>query len=244
MSKQIDLKNRVLAQKLIDDFQERGRNSQEDWLITHDDFLNYLNKELFEYLETDYSGLIKILEALKMHGVIFQYECLDTKGAIKKSKLENYRTTGFSVDRIPKHGECVIRVTGDFIKSTEAYLASSRSSATEIETSAGLILYLDQNGNLWHGNKSENCYSMKKSSGRFFIFKYLVDNQGYQDTEIITSKLNAKFPKQKKSQNVRTEIGKMRTLISNKLDIDDLILTGNNDNGYGLSSKYKIVWQK
>lgn len=254
MNRQKDTKTRVLAQKLLDDYLKRYRDSQEDWLVEHDEFLKYSNKELFEYLETDYAGLINILESLKSRDVIFQYECLDTNESVKRNKkegLESYRNTGFPVERMPKYEECVIKTSDDFFEKTEIYLAQPLHK-TGTDSTAG-ILYFDKNGNLWHGNKEENRYPMTKGSDRFFIFEYLVDNNGFQDTEDITRDVNAKLSKkktsqkekkQKTSQNVRTEIGKMRKIIFNKLGIDDLILTGGNDNGYGLNPKYKIVRQK
>lgn len=245
----------MFAQKLMDDYLKRWRDSQEDWLIEHDDFLRYPNKELFKYLETDYLELTKILEDLKKRDVIFQYECLDTEEAVKKNNqdgIESYRVTGFSIDRMPKFEECVIRVADYFIDKAEAYLARPYT-ASETTPEGGLILYFDKNGNLWHGNKDKNRYPMSKGSDRFFIFEYLVDNKGFQDTGDITSDVNTKLSKkrtpqkekkQKTSQNVRTEIAKMRRIISDKLGIDDLILTGGNDNGYGLNPKYKVVPEK
>ena len=253
MNRQKDTKTRVFAQKLMDDYLKRQRDSYEDWTVTHDDFLKYSNQELFDYLETGYAELIKILEELKTLGVIFQYECLDTKEVVERNKkvgFESYRTTGFPIERMPKYEECVIKTPDDFFEKTEIYLAQPLRKVNA-DSAAG-ILYFDKNGNLWHGNKEENLYPITKGSDRFFIFKYLVDNKGFQDTESITSDVNAKLPKRKTSQkekdpktsqNVRTEIGKMRRIISKKLGIDDLILTGGNDNGYGLNPKYKIVPQ-
>jgi hypothetical protein len=256
MKRQKDIKTRIFAQKLIDDIEKRIRDSREDFAApSYDDFCRYSNKEIFKYLDINYADLIDILEDLKKHRVIFQYECLDTKEAVEKNKgkgFESYRTTGFSIERAPKYEECVIKMPDDFFQKAEIYLARP-SDKTETKSVNGLILYFDQNGNLWHGNKDKNCYPMSKNSERFFIFEYLVDNKGFQNTESITTDVNAKLSgkrnskkekKQKTSQNVRTEIGKMRRIISNKLDIDDLILTGGNDNGYGLNPKYKIVPQK
>lgn len=244
MKRQKDTKTRVLAQKLMDDYLKRGRDSQEDWLIEHDEFLKYPNKELFEYLETDYTELIKILDDLKNRGVIFQYECLDTEEAVNQNKkvgLEGYRTTGFSINRMPKYEECVIKTPDDFFEKTETFLARPTSNA-DTDPIGVFALYLDKHGNLWHGNKEDNYYPMGQNSTPFFIFKYLVDNNSnFAATSDIASALNAKFSKQKKPHDVSVIISKMRRLIYSKLGIDghDLI-ESKKDSGYRISRKYQI----
>lgn len=249
MNRQKDTKTRVLAQKLMDDYLRRRRDSQEDWLIEHDDFMKYPNRELFEYLETDYAELIKILENLKSQGVIFQYECLDTEDAAVKSKkagLESYRTTGFSVDRMPKYEECVIRVADYFVDKAEAYLAG-QSDPTKIVSSGKIVLHLDKSGNLWYGNnKDKNCYEMQADSETFFIFKYLVDNKGFQKTQDIADAVSIRFKKEKTSEQVRLAISRIRSRISGSVHIDgkDVIPEGKNGSGYEINRKdYQIVEQ-
>jgi hypothetical protein len=242
MSNQKDLKTRIFAQKLIDDLQKRSRDSHEDWLITHDDFYRYSNKELFEYLNIGYSELVRILADLKSRGLIFQYECLDTKEASEKNKkegLESYRTTGFPIDKAAKYEECVVKFPDGFFEKAEVYLAQP-SDITDINSGSGLILYLDKNGNLWHGDESnKHCYSMGETLGRFFILQYLVDNKGYQATSSITSAFNAKFSKEKIAHDIRTDIAKIRRNIKESLDIDDLIQSKKNS-GYRINPNYLV----
>jgi hypothetical protein len=247
MNRQKDTKTRVFAQKLMDDYLKRRRDSQEDWLIEHDDFLKYPNKELFEYLETDYAELTKILEDLKSRGVIFQYECLDTEDAVEKSKkagLENYRTTGFSVDRMPRHEECVIKIADYFIDKIEAYLAG-QSDPTKIVSSGKIVLHLDKSGNLWYGDdKGKNCYSMKTDGQVFFIFNYLVDNSGVQPTKDIARAVSSAFSITKTSRQVSVDIGRIKRKISGKIKVikgEDLIPKNKNGDGYRISSRFQII---
>lgn len=127
-----------------------------------------------------------------------------------------------------------ITVPKNFRDVVEKYI--ERLSDQEIDNS-GIIIYLDSDGNLWHGNKEQNCYPMGSTKGRFMIVRHLASNKGFQSTDIISSILGGKD-----KQNTRNEISKIRNKISFYLKIDDLI-ESKKDSGYRINPKYKIVTQ-
>lgn len=125
--------------------------------------------------------------------------------------------------------DCYITVSKDFRKKAENYI--KELSGENIKS--GLIIYLDENGNLWHGDKSKHCYPMSVRGYRMKIVKFLVENKGVQKTSFIASSL------EKKDQNIRSEIGKIRKKIHNLLGLDDVI--EHTQNGYMINQKYKII---
>jgi hypothetical protein len=238
MSNQKDLKTKVFVQKLINDRDEQFFKTQRS------NFALYSNGELFKYLDTDYKALINILEDLKSQGVIFQYECLDTEAEVKKSKkegLEGYRITGFPVGQAPKYEECLIKLPEGFLDKAQSYLAgqSDKAGATSV---SGLTLYYNDSGDLWHIDGEKNRYEMGQGSARFFIFRYLVDNKGYQTTPSITLAINLKFSKKKTSHNVRSEISKIRNNIKESLGIDRKdFIQSRKGNGYRINPNYQVI---
>ncbi len=116
-----------------------------------------------------------------------------------------------------------------------------RERASELVSEIGLtnngtstILYLDKNGDLWHGDKSKLCYHIGEDSERLKILTYLVDNVGLQRTEDISEYLGGKDLK-----NVRSEIGKIKKNIDHFLKVD--IIESKSSSGYGIKSPYKVI---
>jgi len=99
---------------------------------------------------------------------------------------------------------------------------------------SGNILYLEKNGDLWHGNRAKFCYSMESDSERLKIMTFLADNKGLQRTADIAEYTG------KSSETLRKEIGKIKAKIRNFLKIDDLIESRKNE-GYGINPKYNVV---
>lgn len=127
---------------------------------------------------------------------------------------------------------CYLSVSKDFREKSENYI--KKLSGENIKS--GLIIYLDENGNLWHGDKNQHCYPMSTRGYRMKIIKFLVENRGVQSTNFIASSL------EKKEQNIRSEIGKIRAKIKSLLKLDDVI--ENKQNGYRINPKYKIIFTK
>lgn len=247
MNRQKDTKTRVFVQKIIDDVHQYAsdRLSGSIFVNTNDDFYKYSNNELFGYLDVDYAELIEILEDLKNQNIIFQYECLNTKKEEEKNKkggLESYRTTGFSSERAPKYEECVIKIPDDFLQKAEAYLAGKLSLNEKI-TSDKIILHFDKTGEIWYAyDKTKNC-SMKPKSQIFFIFKYLVDNTGVQETKDIARAVSNAFSVNKTPRQVSVDIGRIKRKISGIKVIkgDELIPENKNGDGYHISSRFEVI---
>ncbi len=127
-----------------------------------------------------------------------------------------------------------ITVPKNFRDIAEKYI---KELSDQVVDNSGIIIYLDSDGNLWHGNKDQNCYPMGSTKGRFVIIRHLADNKGFQSTGSISSILGGKD-----KQNTRNEISKIRHKISFYLKIDDLI-ESKKDSGYRINPKYKIVTQ-
>lgn len=104
--------------------------------------------------------------------------------------------------------------------------------------SSNLFLYFDSAGNVWHGDKTLCCYQFP-SKDRLKLFRYMVENSngGYISTSTIANHFN------KKDQNIRSELGKIRTKIANELNVDEFI-QNEQDVGYRINPKYKIIFTK
>jgi len=134
-----------------------------------------------------------------------------------------------------------IYFSSEFPKKAEDYLDILSGENGEDESKKdSSILYLDEDGNFWHGNKEKLCYAMGAKSDRLSILKYLTENDGFQNVDDMATALGGK-----NKQNLRTEIGKIRQKVTHFLKIngDDLI-ESKKDSGYRINPKYKIVLMK
>lgn len=122
-----------------------------------------------------------------------------------------------------------ISTTLDFFSAKEPKDASSSTSS---------ILYYDNYGNFWHGDKSKFCYPIGSTSSRFLILKYLFENKGFQTTADISAVVGGKD-----KQSIRTEIRKIKANIQKYLGLDDILLS-KKESGYGINPKYKVVLDK
>ena len=124
-----------------------------------------------------------------------------------------------------------IHFTSAFSEKVKNYFYNQ---PTVQNTQNNILLYLDAQGNFWHGDKNKNCYQMGLKGNRYLILKYLAENKGFQDT----ASLAQRFSKDK--QGVRGEIGKIKANIKKFLQINDVIAS-QKDGGYSINEKYKIV---
>ncbi len=132
------------------------------------------------------------------------------------------------------NNNCYFTVPKDFRTVSDNYINKLSQNKDIHSTSA---LYLDNTGNLSHGDNAEYCYSMGATSNRLAIIKYLAQNKGFQHTNLISSALN-----NKDEQNIRTEISKIKQKIKGHLMIDDLI-ESKKDSGYRINPKYQIFFK-
>lgn len=96
-------------------------------------------------------------------------------------------------------------------------------------------LFVDNNGNFWADPKDQLCYSMGEDSERLKILLYLVDNNGFQNTDVIANHLG-----EKGKQGVRTEIGKMKAKIKQYLRLDNVI-ESKRGSGYRINPAYRVI---
>lgn len=234
MSSQSNKKLKVVLQNLLDEHL-LGRSKE--------DILSMVKVDtLLEGSDLDFPHFKKVLENLKEKKIVSYYSLWGEKVKAEE-KYEPSEFTdlfGFPSNPNSEMEYCDLKLPKNFREKAQMYIAELTDRNEQQLPISGLILYLDNYGNLWHGDKEKNCYPMDAKSGRFFIFKYLVDNKGFQETAAISSALGGK-----NTQNVRTEIGKIRSNISKYLGIDGKDLIEVKDgSGYRINPKYQIVWQK
>lgn len=127
---------------------------------------------------------------------------------------------------------CWIDFPQDFRLRAQKHLKTLNGDAT----STNQFLYLDSDGNIWHGDKSLCSYKFPSKGSRLKLFKYLIDNNdgNFIDTEIIAGFF------EKKTQNIRSELGKIRNKIESELGVE-MVIENEPHNGYRINPKYKIV---
>lgn len=130
---------------------------------------------------------------------------------------------------------CVLKFSDTFKERAEDYLEYLSNNQSKTRSTSGIILYLEKNGDFWHGNKEEFCYTMGKETIPYRILRFLVENKGLQNTGVIASMLG-----DKKKRTVMNDIGEMKAKIKYKLQLDDVILN-EKPFGYCIDPKYKIV---
>lgn len=194
-------KIKLVLNKLLDEY-NLGPNKTAELVLDFRDNLFFSGLGINRY------DFLKIIEKLK------EKEILSFYGIRKDTKIRHPK------DDKQDFNICAIAIPLDFKLKTEDYLKELSNNNENLQS--GLILYLEENGNLWHGNKSQNCYPMSTRGYRMKIIKFLVENKGVQETSFIASSL------EKKEQNIRSEIGKIRahclsltmSLKINRMDIE------------------------
>ncbi|MCB9811261.1 HTH domain-containing protein [Candidatus Nomurabacteria bacterium] len=127
----------------------------------------------------------------------------------------------------------------NFKLDAKAYLDEEKRNISASQSGNSTILYIDSNGNFWHGDKNKFCYEMGAKSNRFLTVKFLNDNEGFQPTRELAEKLDVP-----NAQNVRTEIKKIRNNITKYLKIDgERIIESKKGSGYRINPGYKILEQ-
>ena len=122
-------------------------------------------------------------------------------------------------------------------KKFEDFYEQIKSKFQTKRTDTKTHLFIDDAGNFWLEPKNILCYPMGAKSERYKILRYLVDNNGLQDTKDIANYLG-----NKDAQGVRTEIGKIRANITKFLKIEGKeIIQSKKDSGYYINPAYKVV---
>ena len=140
-----------------------------------------------------------------------------------------------SYDRDPKWNLCSVNVPRNFRELTKKYIEELSDNKIKDNHKTINILHFDNMGNLWHGNKEDNCYPIK--TNRLAIVRYLVENskgEEYQQTELIALAVG------KKKEYVMREIGKIIDRIDTKLGLPDVI-ENMRGSGYRINPIYRIA---
>lgn len=98
-------------------------------------------------------------------------------------------------------------------------------------------LHLNNFGDLWRDPKDKYNYPMAEEGERLKILKFLVENQAnkFIKTEIIASSLG------KTPQYIRTELGKMKRNIKNRLRLKEGVIESKQNSGYRINPNTKIL---
>ncbi len=215
MASKSDRKVAVILEWLLDNYLLDGRKP---------DKLEFSASYLAKLIDVDMSMLPMILDKLE-----------------RKEIIKNYIESG--EDFVVTELTYLVFFPNQFKSKAEAYLGLIDSAQKKDDqiTTGGMILYLDEDGNFWHGeNKSQFCYQMDRKSKRYAILKYLIENAGYQSPSLAIQYLDTKTTK-----TFRSEIGKIRENIKKYLGIDgNDFIQSRDDSGYRINPRYKIFLVK
>lgn len=132
----------------------------------------------------------------------------------------------------------VVRNSGILVPSDSEAGREALSPVSAKDTNhADLInLCLNSDGDLWREPKEKYCYPMMKSGERLKIVRFFAENMspGFIETQNIALKLD------KKTQYIRSEIGKINRKAKHKLKLKVKMIEGKQGNGYRLNSVIKI----
>lgn len=168
---------------------------------------------------------LKVIDNLLERKIVRRHDLWKSKNDTMTIRYRNPLQTDFNM--------CVLELSADFSIKAKAYL---KELGGDLKTVTNLALYLDQSGNLWHSDKTSFCYKMRKSDDRYKLCRYFFEhNDGlFIPTKDIAKDLG------KMDDNIMSEIGKLRTKISNELQLDDVI-ENEIGSGYRLNPLYKSM---
>lgn len=130
---------------------------------------------------------------------------------------------------------CLININKTFKTRAEDYIEYLSSNQPKTKSTSGILLYLEKNGDFWHGDREKFCYKMGRETIPYKIMKFLAENNNLQKTGVIASILG-----DKKKRTVMNDIGEMKSKIKDRLQLDDVI-SNERPLGYRINPKYKIV---
>lgn len=205
--------------------------------------INYGKKKTFDVLNKIQS-LIKVNpEGNLLRYKIKNFFSIDNKNSIKEDEiLYDLRKWGAleidNKEHIDNEITYYLKILPKFkdIYTNHENILTEKNKQTKKSKEKKLILYLNEDGDLWYEPKDKYCYKLGEKSNRHKIIRYLTTNKGYQNTADISFKLE-----NKSKQSTRTEIAKLRKNIKKFLNIDGKsILEARKGSGYKIGQKYKI----
>jgi len=224
MTERANEKIKIILEKILEEHSLGAENS-----IQHIQGFELKVDELLKDTNIDSVRLRRIIEHLKEKEIIADFKFW--RGA--DAKYPDYE---------PFYDVYYVRFFDNFRNVATEYI-QKLSPVLENKGShdQGIILYLDKNGNFWHGgDKTKFCYAMDATSNRFHIVKYLTENKGYQSSEDIVSNVGSKNAK-----TLRSEIRNIRLNVKKFLGIKGKeLIESKNDSGYRINPKYEILFEK
>ena len=100
-----------------------------------------------------------------------------------------------------------------------------------------MVLYLNQNGDLYREPKEKYCYPMEKDSNLHKIVQHFVKNKIYDYYLTHQIALDLEY----NIGNLMKDIGKINQRVQGRLNLKDKIIKGRKGSGYRINPKYKIM---
>jgi hypothetical protein len=220
MTQKANEKIKIILERILEEHSLGAENS-----IQHIQGFEIAVEDLLKDTDIDSVRLRRIIEHLAENGVIADFKFWNGEDAKYPGYEPFYDLYYF---RFPENFR---EIAKDYISQLSTLDEQSKNYTN------GTILYLDKNGNFWHGDNKKFCYPLDAKSNRFKIVKYLIENKGFQPTDEIITHVGTKNTK-----TLRSEIGVIRGNVSKFLGIDGKeLFDSKNDSGYRLNPKYKIL---
>ncbi len=163
-------------------------------------------------------------------------DCTDDDLTRICSKLENEGLIEFFVKN--PVGFVLVRMNEE---KTKLWLAKRKQEGNfnnKVEfNNHSLQIYLNSDGDLYRLPKNNFNYAMVKSKGLIQIIKFLKQNNSgdYIQTKLIAANLH------KKVDHIRTDIGKINGRFINKLNLEDNLIIGRQNEGYKINPIYELI---
>ncbi len=185
-----------------------------------------------EHIKLDVSDTRNTLWRLKDTGVIKSYKHCWGFFEIEK-RLKRFVITSREE---PKTDEDVEVYEIEIVPGRLAQMAKGHSTTSQPNDS--VILHLNKDGDLYKDPREKFTHEMKGSGIPLKILRYFIDNPNtdYEETTE-TMALNIGM----KAEQLRKEIGKMRSKIKSNLKLSSPLIEARQNSGYRLNPKVEIV---
>ena len=112
------------------------------------------------------------------------------------------------------------------IKFLKGRLVSSKTEENK--------LHLELNGDFWYVKREDNCYPARGK--QLTLLRFLVDNPGVHTCADLVEKVGINT-----EQQAINKVGILITKIKTHIGLNDVIVKGEDGNGYRMSPQYDLV---
>ena len=95
-------------------------------------------------------------------------------------------------------------------------------------------LHLELNGDFWYARREDNCYQARGKQLK--LLRFLIDNPGVHTCTDLVERVGINS-----EQQAINKVGILITKIKTHTGLDDVIVKGEDGNGYRISPKYNLV---